>query len=521
MLLFGGSYADPTRKVLHLSTLDPLLYDQAVLVVEEEVPGLREILRAATVKLVVCCRSMDHLTPLLNLLRFNDRLPPMPPEERAFVCAARNYVRPGPPHTFHHLQIRCSPHQIQSYRRTPDLRTLTMSYPKHQTFAQCLTYNRPHFNYTGERCFANLNKYSRKLEHLVRAALAAPLLVYSHFLNGGGIPVALALEEAGFRRHNRPSLLHSDPGNGLKYAFISKDPNLTHDDMAAYLQGHIHVVVVAALFPHFPGITQIHCIDSPADLRQLLCPYETPVQVTVYTSLIDLDEEAADLTLYKSFHSNRLLLPPLGCAAPVTPQEFLGELFLRKLWYPRAELLTHVSEIVFPPYLVNRFGHYGSVVRVDNYYVFQPADEHETLFVKTRRGLTAWGAAAAPFLAPLSETEKDRVVAAHVVDTCGLTTALPPSPFQGLVAAHFQVLTMVDDVQAWVGPDGLTLWRKREKWVPERILPYLRTMNPDASQHTAPVELEIILRLEGRAFLRESDLSPLANTARSPLLATV
>ena len=157
MLLFGGSYADPTRKVLHLSTLDPLLYDQAVLVVEEEVPGLREILRAATVKLVVCCRSMDHLTPLLNLLRFNDRLPPMPPEERAFVCAARNYVRPGPPHTFHHLQIRCSPHQIQSYRRTPDLRTLTMSYPKHQTFAQCLTYNRPHFNYTGERCVANLN----------------------------------------------------------------------------------------------------------------------------------------------------------------------------------------------------------------------------------------------------------------------------------------------------------------------------------------------------------------------------
>lgn len=528
-LLFGSIFDDPGIVEFPLLPQN----DQVWLVRDAhkfvEPPDFREILRTVAVKLVFLVPlPVGNLTPLLNLLRFNDGLPPMPTEERAFVCAARKYARFAPTHhVFEHRPVRCSPHQIQAYRRTNDVRSLTMSYPKHQTFPQCLTYTRNSFAYTGEKCFANLAKYSRKLEHLVRCATTQePLLVYSRFLNGGAIPVALALEEAGFRRHNRPSLLHSDPGNGLKYAFVSKDANLSNnaEEAAAYLEGRVHVVVVAALLDvPFPNLRRVHFLDSPpmADIQALLaqCAGAPNLHVVLHTSLIDLDEEAVDLTLYNAaFQPQRLFLPPTipltlwdgrrvdhcpGAAAP-TPQEILGELFQRKLWHSRADLLQHVSDLTFPDYLVNRYGHYGTVARVDDYYFFRPTDPHETLFVETRRGLNAWGAAAAPFLRAASEAEKDRVVAAHVAETCGITT-LPPSRFQSLVAAHFEALTEVADVEAFVGPHGLSLWRKRGKWVPERVLPYLRTLNPDASQHTAPVELEIRLRLEGRHFLRESD----------------
>lgn len=528
-LLFGALYEGPVIR-LPETTLedDPRLYDQAVFVVGAgfvEPPFFRRILRAASVHLVLLASPLVDFAPLLDLLRFNDGLPPMPAEERAFVCAARPYVRWAPPfHFFETHRIRCSPHQTQSYRRAKNpkdrLCALTMSYPKHQTFKESLTRARGAFSYVGEKCFANLPKYSPKLQRVVDAARAATpsaaLLVYSRFLTGGAIPAALALEEAGFRRPN--SLLRADPGNGLKYAFFSKDGVDAFSDL--------HVAVVAHLFLPIPNVRQIIFLDSPPleDVQRVLSLCAAPnLQVFFYTSQIDLDEEAADAALLREALEAaeplaRRLLPPepvpqiladgtkarfrpfLPAAAPVTPAECLRELFLQRLWHPRADLLGYDLAAFVRTYFKNRFGHYGFVARFDDYYVFCPAGALETEYLQTLAGETPWGAAAAPFLQGLEEKTRARVVAAHVADVHNLAPSAE-TPFHELIAAH----TAVADVAACVGPHGLSLWRKRGKWVPERLFPFLRTLNPDADLHTAPVELEIRLRLEGHAFLREAD----------------
>jgi hypothetical protein len=255
-----------------------------------------------------------------------------------------------------------------------------------------------------------------------------------------------------------------------------------------------------------------------------LPPISQNIQVFLYTSQIDLDEEAADAALLREALEAplaRRLLPPepvpqiladgtkarfrpfLPPAAPVTPAECLRELFLRRLWHPREELLGYKAELAafVRTYFKNRFGHYGYVARFDDYYVFCPAGTLETEFLDTLAGETPWGAAAAPFLQGLEKKTRERVVAAHVADVHNLAPSAE-TPFHELIGAHTPA---VSDVAACVGAHGLSLWRKRGKWVPERLFPFLRTLNPDADLHTAPCELEIRLRLEGRPFLREQD----------------
>ncbi len=52
----------------------------------------------------------------------------------------------------------------------------------------------------------HLRKYSAKLDHIVDAIIGAEgiCLVYSQFLDGGVVPLALALEELGCKRFDGP-----------------------------------------------------------------------------------------------------------------------------------------------------------------------------------------------------------------------------------------------------------------------------------------------------------------------------
>ena len=83
-----------------------------------------------------------------------------------------------------------------------------------------------------------IGNYSPKIESIVSNVLKSEgiVLVYSQYLDGGLLPVALALEEAGILNYDSKGgagLLHgssaavADKSNALKYALITGDKTLS------------------------------------------------------------------------------------------------------------------------------------------------------------------------------------------------------------------------------------------------------------------------------------------------------
>ena len=163
------------------------------------------------------------------------------------------------------------------------------------------------------------------------------ILIYSSYIDAGLIPMALALEEMGFTRHNGKSLFKTPPpktkGNMIsdlksaKYIMITGDPRLspnndadlkaiTNDDN---INGEkIKVVLISQAGSEgldFKAIRQIHILDpwyNVNRLEQIIgrgvrnfshkdLPFrKRNVQIFLYgTWLTQTEEEAADLYVYR------------------------------------------------------------------------------------------------------------------------------------------------------------------------------------------------------------------------------
>jgi hypothetical protein len=474
--------------------------------------------------------NWSELVDLTNWLRLNDRLPPLEQVDGSYVRFADpvtlrvfpTMFEPGnrlidypthrindSPDLLHRVSldvypIQCTPHQIQSYRRAvgdEKLRVLTMSYPRHSTITQCVYYSAGQFHYIGEKCFSQLSKYSAKLDRVVQRVVQSTGTVMVHSASNEGIlPAILAFEEAGFRRfgHSTPLLNESTEGNGLTYAVVSEDPRFSSQGVEL-----VKVIFVAGSTKRwFKNIRQVHVLDPfPIDQIAVTCAdsplVERNTQLFLYVSLIDLDEEAVDLFMYRQAESASAAVTKLfkkgkgpsspqilsngmkvECAPPLwTVQVELAQLFKEKAVFTRSELMNRglssealATLVRKKDYVVDRFGTCGPVTRVDDYYIFYPIYEPDPMeeeyliargFLKAPR--RTWGSMAAAVLQGINEEEQDRVVVAHLAESRGFEAcekllrrvlAGRTSKFEMLAMAYFEKHCKFGDLYM-VGPSLL------------------------------------------------------------------
>ncbi len=178
-----------------------------------------------------------------------------------------------------------------------------------------------------------LGKYSSKIQYICKAVTRARgiAIVYSQFIDGGAVPIALALEELGFRKHGGRSLFREPPvalgADAPTYAMITGDRNLTPDVKeimrAVTNTGNtngekVKVVIVSRAGSEgldFRNIRQMHILDpwynlnrqeqiigrAVRNLSHCALPYaERNVEIFLYgTRLPGDDVEAADLYVYR------------------------------------------------------------------------------------------------------------------------------------------------------------------------------------------------------------------------------
>ena len=222
---------------------------------------------------------------------------------------------------------------------------------------RCMKYtvsSKKNFTYKPEilkkygRIFApdNIGKYSSKISKICESIKKSKgiVLVYSQFIDGGCIPIALALEEMGFKRYgNQSSFFKSDKkkpqlkgksGPTQKYAMITGDvaisPNnleeikaLTNDDNK--YGSKVKVVIIskaAAEGIDLKNIRQVHILEpwynmmrieqiigrGVRNLSHTLLPFiERNVQIFLHGTLLsDKTMEALDLYVYR-FAENKAI----------------------------------------------------------------------------------------------------------------------------------------------------------------------------------------------------------------------
>ncbi len=583
----AGALDEPEIRAAYFGTL--VVNDAFVFIRSQQ--HFRRVLRHATVKLVFLAAAPGderELVALVNLLRLNDALPPLDHVDSSYVRFAdpvtirvfptvfepANRLIDYPTHRWNDsldlkhrvLQdvypVRCTPYQLQCYRRATSeekLGALTMTYPNYGSLSQSVYFSAGQFHYLGENCFANLSKYSSKLERLVRRVLQSKGAVLVHSTNF--LPAVLAFEEAGFRRNGNttPLLSGLGEGNGLTYAVLSDDKRFSANEVGA------KVLFVGASARVFQNVRQVHVLDPfPVDQILFTCadlpPEERNTQIFLYVSLLDLDEEAVDLYMYRKADSAVRLFSKQkgvpskqvlsnGLKVECAPQLWclnieLKQLFKDKTVFKRADLLArgHTSEALATlvrnkDYVVDRFGTCGPVQRVDDYYIFYPLYEPDPLeeeYLQARGFLKAprrsWAAMAAAVLQGVDEAEQDRVVVAHIAESRGFEAsekllrrvlAARISKFEALAMAYFEKYCKFGDLYmvgpsllevgailmkrmaaqaetvGSMGPKGLTLWQKGRA-VKNMELPTLRKLtaaDAPGDKEMIACELELRLRL--------------------------
>lgn len=194
-----------------------------------------------------------------------------------------------------------------------------------------------------------LPKYSSKISYICEQIKNSKgiVLVYSQYIDGGGIPIALALEEMGFARYGNTahSLFETPPSEPIdylsmkgeqetkgdfhqaKYIMITGNDNLSPDkvgDMSAITQPensdgkNVKVVIISKAGSEgldFKCIRQIHILEPWYNLNRLdqivgrgvrnmshcLLPYHSRnVEIYLYgTELSNNTEESIDLYMYR------------------------------------------------------------------------------------------------------------------------------------------------------------------------------------------------------------------------------
>jgi len=214
------------------------------------------------------------------------------------------------------------------------LMCLNMSYPGDSYgkagLASAMKETKGVYTYRSERCFDpdELPAYSAKLANVMKyVAGDGIVLVYTQFIKGGAIPVALSLEAAGFRRYQREKLLGDHvESNGMHYALLSGDAKLSPDNAAeisALMQASnrdgsvIKVVIVtraAAEGVDFKCVRQVHILDPWWHMDRIeqiigrgvrFCshkdlPYaQRNCMIFLYATLLSDETEALDMYMYR------------------------------------------------------------------------------------------------------------------------------------------------------------------------------------------------------------------------------
>jgi Helicase conserved C-terminal domain len=185
------------------------------------------------------------------------------------------------------------------------------------------------------RIFApdNLPKYGTKIASIIESVQAAKgiSIVYSQYIDGGLVPLALALEELGYRKHGGRSLFKDAPkdANGLNYVMITGNTLYSKDNMAALkainaeanMDGkRIKVVLISFAGSEgldYKNIRQIHIMDPWYNMNRLeqiigrgvrnlshcKLPFEERnVEIYLHAMYMNTDkesEECIDLYMYR------------------------------------------------------------------------------------------------------------------------------------------------------------------------------------------------------------------------------
>ena len=179
-----------------------------------------------------------------------------------------------------------------------------------------------------------LPKYSAKIANIMSMVQGAEgiVLIYTQYIDGGAVPIALALEELGFSRYgsdkNAKSLFKTPPvaSNGKKYVMITGDVSYSpnNDEDLKYLNRDenkngdlVKVVIItraAGEGVDFKNIRQVHIMEPWYNMNRLeqiigravrnLSHCRLPfnkrnVEIFLHATRLEADEESADLYVYR------------------------------------------------------------------------------------------------------------------------------------------------------------------------------------------------------------------------------
>ena len=175
-----------------------------------------------------------------------------------------------------------------------------------------------------------IGKYSNKIKSICDSVQQSEgiVLVYSQFIDGGLVPLALALEEMGFKRYGETrSLLKTPPeSNGMTYCMITGDKLLSPDNVGELkaltsednTRGEkVKVVFISKAGAEgldFKNIRQIHILEpwyNTNRIEQIIgrgvrtCSHknlpfeERNVMIYLYGTALANELEAADMYIYR------------------------------------------------------------------------------------------------------------------------------------------------------------------------------------------------------------------------------
>jgi hypothetical protein len=185
---------------------------------------------------------------------------------------------------------------------------------------------------------SELPKYSAKIAAICETVLSSEgiCLVYSQFLDGGLIPIALALEERGCQRYGGSSLMKSGKGKGrVKYVMITGDKDLSPNNSLSVKKAsedenkdgdEIKIILISRAGTEgldFKNIRQVHILEPWYNTNRLeqtigravrTCSHiklpfnKRNVMIFFYASLLKNGDEAADMYVYRVAEMKAMLI---------------------------------------------------------------------------------------------------------------------------------------------------------------------------------------------------------------------
>jgi hypothetical protein len=198
----------------------------------------------------------------------------------------------------------------------PFLSVLNMTYPKGTSIEYMIKGDVYEYYPGSERCFdkEHLPKYSAKIAEICKQVQKAEgiVVVYSQLLEGGVIPVALALESIGIKNWNKPLLKGSTQKGAYTYCMLTGSPSLSpHSEEAIRLINtpenqsgdKIKVVLItkaASEGVDLKNIRQIHIMDPWWNLNRVEQIIGRGIRLKSHKDL-PFEKRNAQIFLYTSY----------------------------------------------------------------------------------------------------------------------------------------------------------------------------------------------------------------------------